>query len=135
MRRSRIAASKAAFLTASMPVLLSGQTVTSWPSRGSSVRMNSRRWASSSTKRIRSRLCAGVVATHDLRIVELGAGYVPINPACCHGQFTDAMASHGTAASCRPRERRERQHAAGSVPRVVSPPSVVAGFDAEARAR
>ena len=57
-------------------ILLSGQTVTSWPSRGSSVRMNSRRWASSSTKRIRSRLCAGVVATHALPIANRG-GNVP----------------------------------------------------------
>src|SRR5262245_37736373 len=60
MRRSRMAASKVDFSMTFRADLPSGQTVTSWPRRGSSERMNSCSDSSSSTKRTRRHLCGGV---------------------------------------------------------------------------
>ena len=53
IRRSSRAASYEPFSRARRAAVPSGQTVTSWPSRGSSICIRSRRWASSSANRIR----------------------------------------------------------------------------------
>src|SRR5262245_1978755 len=59
MRRSRMAASNFAFSRALTAALPSAQTVTSWPRRGSSARMNSWSDFSSSANRMRRALCGG----------------------------------------------------------------------------
>src|SRR5436190_15084920 len=66
MRRSRMAASKRVLASACTAARPSGQTVTSWPMRGSSLRMNSWSDCSSSTNNTRKLLCGGCVAKGDL---------------------------------------------------------------------
>src|SRR2546421_9381233 len=68
MRRSRMAASKVVFSSALTAARPSGQTVTSWPIRGSSVRMNSWSGTSSSTNSTRRLLCGGAAKRLLLRL-------------------------------------------------------------------
>src|SRR4051794_3977418 len=80
--RSRMAASKVAFSITRRADRPSGQTVTSWPRRGSSERISS--WSDTSSSTNRTRRLLGGVANSVLR---LGRGRLP-----CRAERQDPLA-------------------------------------------
>src|SRR5947208_8308542 len=121
MRRTRMAASKRLLASACTGVRPSGQTVTSWPMRGSSLRMNSCSDCSSSTNNTRRLLCGGCVAKGDLlgdggwqrqaddertAPAGAGAGRLDLAAVLADDALADRQAQPGTLARAFGREER-----------------------------